>query len=295
VIEKLKKLMREALVHFLLISVGIYGLYAGLTDGSDDGDGRTITVSAVEVSALKEQWMRIWQRKPTEEELAEIIQGSVRTQVLYREAVAMGLEQGDTVVERRLAQRLEMLAKSLMAPDEPSEDELRAWFTENQDKFREPDRYSIVQVYFNPDRRDAATLDDARVAFEELQSMEGIPADIASYGDRLMSQNYYVDQTELDLRKTFGSGFIEQVMELKPGLWHGPILSGYGTHLIYVTEVTRAPIPDYNTFKDQVREGWTAEKVEELGEQFVENLVAKYEVTIEEPQGVLTVPESGSP
>jgi hypothetical protein len=294
-IDKLKKLLREPLVHFLLASAGIYGLYLGVAGDSDGEDERTITVSAAEVSALREQWMRTWQRQPTEEELAEIIQGSVRMQVLYREAVAMGLEQGDTVVERRLAQRLEMLAKSLMAPEEPSEDELRAWFEENEGKFRKPDRYSIVQVYFDPDRRDAATLDDARFAFEELQSMERIPADIANYGDRLMSQNYYVDQTELDLRKSFGSGFVEQVIVLEPGLWHGPILSGYGTHLVYVTEVTRAPIPDYNTFKDQVREGWAVEKVEELGEQFVENLVAKYEVTIEEPEAVLTVPASGTP
>jgi len=294
-IDKLKKLLREPLVHFLLASAGIYGLYLGVAGSFDEGDERTITVSAAEVSALREQWMRVWQREPTEEELAEIIQGNVRTQVLYREAIAMGLEQGDTVVERRLAQRLEKLAKSLMGPDEPSEEELRAWFRENEDKFREPDRYSIVQVYFDPDRRDAATLDDARVAFEKLKSIDGIPADIASYGDRLMSRNYYVDQTELDLRKSFGSGFVEQVVELEPGLWHGPILSGYGTHLVYVTEVTRAPVPDYTEFAEQVRESWTAEKVEELGEQFVENLVAKYEVTIEEPEEVLTVPASGSP
>ena len=289
-IGKLKKLLREPLVHFLLASAGIYGLYLGVAGGSDEGDERTITVSAAEVSALREQWIRIWQRQPTEEELDEIISGSVRTQVLYREAVAMGLEQGDVVVERRLAQRLEMLAKSLMAPEEPSEEELRAWFTENEDKFREPDRYSIVQVYFDPDRRDAATLDDARAAFEELQSMERIPADIASYGDRLMSKNYYENQTELDLRKSFGSGFVEQVIELEPGLWHGPILSGYGTHLVYVTEVTRAPIPDYNTFAEQVREGWAAEKVEELGEQFVDNLIAKYEITIEATDGPVTLP-----
>ncbi len=110
-----------------------------------------------------------------------------------------------------------------------------------------------------------------------------------------MSRNYYVDQTELDLRKSFGSGFVEQVVELEPGLWHGPILSGYGTHLVYVTEVTRAPVPDYTEFAEQVRESWTAEKVEELGEQFVENLVAKYEITIKEPEEVLTVPASGSP
>ena len=216
-IERLRKLMREPLVHFLLASAGIYGLYVGIAGNDNSGDDRTITVSAAEIDALTEHWARIWQRPPTEKEREGIIRGSVRKQALYREALAMGLEQGDTVVERRLAQRLETLAKSLMAPEEPSEEQLRAWFKENEDEFRQPDRYSMLQVYFDPDRRDAATLEDARAALEKLQSLEGIPSDISNYGDRLMAQNYYADRTELDLRKSFGSGFVDQVIELEPG------------------------------------------------------------------------------
>ena len=294
-IDTLKKLLREPLVHFLLASAGIYALYVGVAGNADGEDEQTIIVSAAEIDALTEQWTSIWQRPPTSEELASIIQGSVRTQVLYREALAMGLEQGDIVVERRLAQRLEALAKSVLAPADPSEDELRAWFDENIEQFTQPDRYSIVQVYFDPDRRDQSTLADAREALEALQSLNGIPADIANYGDRLLSQNRFVSQTELDLSKSFGSRFVEQVAELEPGLWHGPILSGYGTHLVYVTEIARAPLPDYESFAQQVREGWTAEKIDELGAQFVENLVAKYEITIEDAEGQLTIPEAGSP
>lgn len=293
-IEKLKRLLREPLVHFLLASAGIYALYVGVAGNDNSGDDRTITVSAAEIDALTEQWARIWQRPPTEEEREAIIRGSVRKQALYREALAMGLEQGDTVVERRLAQRLEMLAKSLMAPEEPSEEQLRAWFKENEDEFRQPDRYSMLQVYFDPDRRDATTLEDARAALVELQSMEGIPSDISNYGDRLMSQNYYADRTELDLRKSFGSGFVQQVIELEPGRWHGPILSGYGAHIVYVIEVKREPAPEYEAFEEQVKAGWTADTIEELGEQFIDNLVAKYEITIEQPEGLVTIPGSAT-
>ena len=293
-IEKLRKLLREPLVHFLLASAGIYGLYLGVAGNADGEDERTIIVSAAEIDALAEQWSRIWQRPPTDEELAGIIEGSVRTEALYREAVAMGLEQGDPVVEHRLAQRLETLAKSLVAPEEPAEDELRAWFSANIERFTQPDRYSLVQVYFNPDRREAATLEDARIALEELRSQGEIPEDIDDYGDRLLSQNYLVNQTELDLSKSFGSGFVEQVVRLEPGTWHGPVLSGYGPHLVYITKIVRAPRPDYDAFAQQVREGWTAEKIEELGEQFVTSLVAKYEVRIEAADGQLTIPESTS-
>lgn len=294
-IERLKKLLREPLVHFLLASAGIYALYVGVAGSADGEDEQTIIVSAAEIDALTERWTRIWQRPPTNEELASIIQRSVRTQVLYREALAMGLEQGDIVVERRLAQRLEALAKSLLAAEDPSEDELRAWFDANIEQFKQPDRYSIVQVYFDPDRRGQSTLADAREALEELRSLDKFPADIDNYGDRLLLQNRFVNQTELDLSKSFGSRFVEEVVELEPRLWHGPVLSGYGTHLVYVTEITRAPQPDYQSFAQQVRDGWTADKIDELGEQFVENLVAKYEVTIEEAEAPLTIPEAGSP
>ncbi|MGB5629764.1 MAG: peptidylprolyl isomerase [Woeseiaceae bacterium] len=293
-VDKLKTLLREPLVHFLLASAGIYGLYVGVAGHSDDEDDRTIIVSAAEIDALAEQWSRIWHRPPTEEELEEVIRGHVRTEALYREAVAMGLEQGDPVVERRLAQRLEMLAKSLMAPEEPSEEQLRAWFRENEGRFRQPDRYSLAQVYFNPERRGAATLEDARIALEELRARDGIPENIASYGDRLMAQAYSADQTLLDLQKSFGSVFAEQVVELEPGLWHGPVLSGYGTHLVIVTGIARATPPDYELFAQQVREEWTAEKIAELSEQFVTSLVAKYEVTIEAAEGQLTIPGSTS-
>ena len=212
--EKLKKLIREPLLHFLLIGAGIYGLYGILGSSPHDEDERTIIVSSGVIKAMSDQWTGQRLRPPTEEELAGMIRDHIRTQVLYREAVAMGLGDGDAVIERRLAQRLALLTQSLIKPEEPSEEELRAWYKENEKKFKQPDLYTLFHVYFNPDKRGAATLDDAKAALAKLESFAEVPADFANFGDRLMPQNYYQDQTESELRRVFGPGFVDEVIKL---------------------------------------------------------------------------------
>ncbi len=290
------KLAREPLVHFLLIGAGIYGLYGILGSNLDDDDERTIIVSAGEVKARSDQWSKQWERPPTEEELAELIRDYIRTQVLYREAIAMGLDDGDAMIERRLAQRLQLLIQSLITPEEPSEDELRSWFKENEKEFTQPDLYSLVHLYFSPDKRGAATEDDAEAALAMLESLGEIPADFESYGDRLLPQSYYADQTEAGLSRVFGQGFVDEVIKLEPGAWRGPVISGYGIHLVYITEVTRASAPDFSEFAEQAKEAWTAEKGRELNERFIENLIESYEITVEDADIALTVPgPSASP
>ena len=128
--DKLKQLAREPLVHFLCIGAIIYGLYAlsAAEDGSENE--RQITITAGEVKALTDQWTRLWNRPPTSEEFSGIIRGHVRRQILYREAMAMGLDQGDIVIQRRLAQKVELLAQGLNTPAEPTEEVLVAWYEE---------------------------------------------------------------------------------------------------------------------------------------------------------------------
>ena len=149
-------------------------------------------------------------------------------------------------------------------------------------------------MYFNPDKRGVATLDDAKAALAKLESFEEVPEDFVSYGDRLLSQSYYSSQTEVQLSKAFGSGFVDQVIKLEPGAWHGPVFSGYGTHLVYVNEVTRPSALDFSAFAEQAKEAWMAEKAKELSERFIENLIAGYEITIEDIDVPLTVPGPGA-
>jgi peptidyl-prolyl cis-trans isomerase C len=290
---RLKKLAGEPLVHFLLIGAGIYAVYGAFSAGEADNDERTITVARGEIQALADQWSRSLSRPPTEDELDGIIRNHVRVKILYREALAMGLDNGDVVIERRLAQKVELLAQGLMTPEEPSEEELIAWYAENSDRFKEPDLYTITQVFFDMDKRGATTLDDAKAALGKLNALDRLPPDVDDYGDRLMLDAYYANVSKMELGKLFGMAFAEQVVELEHGVWQGPILSGYGAHLVQVSDAVLTPLPAFADVKRRIKDEWMAEEVKELSERFVENLISRYEVNIEEADVSVLVPGIG--
>ena len=292
--KTLRKLVREPLVHFLLIGVGVYAAYGLFAAGDEESDARRITVSAADIQALGDQWTGLWGRPPTPEELAGVVRDYVRTQILYREALAMGLDQDDMVIERRLAQKVELLAQGLITPDDPSEEELRGWYETHLDDYLQPNLYTVKHVFFDPDKRGETTLDDAEAALRKLTALDSVPDDFATYGDRFMLQSYYPSRTDLELRKLFGGGFVEQIIKLEPNVWHGPILSGYGTHVVMVTDIVEAPMPEFEVVEERVREDWLKAQIDEMSERFVNNLIARYEVDVEEVSVPVTVPASGA-
>ena len=288
--ERLKQLASAPLVHFLLIASAIYGFY-GIYGGAEESDNeRTITVTSGEIQALTNQWTRLWNRPPTKQELAGVIREHVRTQILYREAVAMGLDDGDTVIERRLAQKVEYLAQGLITPEEPSDEALQAWYAANPGRFKPPDLYTITHIFFDPDKREETTLDDARAVLDVLTELDELPPDYSEYGDRFMLQNYYPSRSEVELRKLFGSGFVERIIKLKPGTWHGPVLSGFGTHLVVVNDVNRPQEPPYEAVKAQIKEAWMGDQIQQLSERFLEMLISRYEVVVEDTEVLMTIP-----
>jgi len=281
---------REPLLHFLLIGAGIYGLYGMFGTGEAANDERVVTITAGEIQSLTDQWSKTWSRSPTSEELTGAIRHYARTQILFREAMAMGLDNGDRVIERRLAQRLELLAESLITPEEPSEEVLIDWYAANADRFKQPDLYTVTQIFFDPDKREEKTLDDAQAARDKLNLLEQIPPDIGEYGDRLMLRNYYPNRSEAELGKLFGTEFADQVVELQPGTWQGPILSGYGTHVVFLSDVLLVPLPAFGDVKESVRDEWMAEQITELSERFIEKLMSRYEIIIEETEAPISAP-----
>jgi hypothetical protein len=280
--QRLTRVLKEPLAHFLLASAAIYVAYLLLATGEDSADDRKIVVRAADIQVLANEYAQLWGRPPTREELEEAVRRHARTQAFYREALAMGLDEGDLAIERRLAQKVELLARSLITPPTPTDAELRDWYEANLDDYKQPDRYSLTQIFFDPDRRQAATLDDARAVLAELESIDGLPSSVEPYGDRIMLRNHYELTTELELRKVFGSGFVNQVLPLEPGKWHGPILSGYGTHLVWIDEVVISPPPDFEEVKAKVGDAWMAEQMDELSTRFVDELIAKYDIVVEE-------------
>ena len=279
------KLLREPLVQFMFIGAFIYLLYGVFAEQVVEEDEKTIIVSTGETSWMKNAWQKRWNRPPTEAEFDGLVQQYIKETVLYREALTMGLNKHDQVIRRRLAQKLEFLAKDLVSLIPPTDEELQAYFEAYLERYQAPVRYTFTQVFIDPDKRGDTTLDDAEAIKATLIALgdKGVE-DAGAQGDDFMLQNYYPEKDRIEIQKQFGSGFTDSLVELSPGQWYGPVLSGYGVHLVYVVNISEPPAPVFAEVRERVVLDWTADKSEELNEQFYTSLRDQYTVVIEAPE-----------
>jgi hypothetical protein len=141
---------------------------------------------------------------------------------------------------------------------------------------------SITQIFFDPDKREESTLEDAEKALMELQNRKSLPDNYNNYGDNFMLANVYTDITPLDLRKYFGRGFTESVLQLEPNVWVGPILSGYGTHLVYINKKQVPDAPLLKEVRPTVLTDYLDDKKKKLVKSYLDNVTAQYDVIIQE-------------
>ena len=278
------KLLREPLVHFMFIGAVIYLVYAVFAEPVPEETDKTIVVTAGEIEWMQTSWQKRWNRPPTVEEFDGMIQQYIKETVLYREALTMGLNKHDQIIRRRLAQKLEFLARDLVALIPPTDEELQVYFDEHQARYQEPTRYTFTQVFFDPDKRGDTTLDDAEKIKATLIAQGDAIDDAGALGDNFMLQNYYPEKDSVEIQKQFGRGFTESLLKLSPGQWHGPVLSGYGVHLVLVSNISEPPPPHFAEVKEKVEQEWKREKGEELNNKFYTSLRERYTVIIEAPE-----------
>ena len=278
------KLLREPLLHFMFIGAVIYALYGVFAEPVIEETDKTITVSAGEIEWMQSSWQKRWNRPPTTKEFDGLIQQYIKETVLYREALTMGLNKHDRVIRRRLAQKLEFLAKDLVALTPPTEDELQAYFNEHQTRYQAPTLYTFTQVFFDPDKRGDATLDDAEAVKATLIAQGDAIEDAGALGDGLMLQNYYPQKGRAEIQKILGSGFTDTLITLVPEQWHGPVLSGFGVHLVYVNSIIEPSPPVFAEMRERVIADWSFDRGEELNEKFYANLREQYTIVIEKPE-----------
>jgi peptidyl-prolyl cis-trans isomerase C len=280
--NKLTRLFKEPLLQFLIIGAAIYGTYALFVSPEDDYRDNTILVDSNRIDVMISEWESRWNRPPTRQEIEGLIQAYIKEDVLYRQAVTMGLNEDDPITRRRMAQKLEFLTSDLASFQQPAEGELEQFFTENQAAYRDPDLISFSQIFIDPDARGDATLDDAAEILAQVKSAGEPTEETLQLGDRFMLQNYFASATQMDIRRQMGSGFAEQVMTLEPGQWHGPVLSGFGVHLVYVYDFVEAAPPEFAQVEERVLEDWLTMKREEFNADFLESLKNRYEIIVDE-------------
>jgi hypothetical protein len=217
-------------------------------------------------------------RPPSKEEMAGLIESHVRDEVYYREALAMGLDQNDPSIRKRMRLKLEFLLEDLSAVEAPGDDELTAFLEERPERFQVATRVSFRQVYLNPaKRRDMDT--EAKKIRARLH--RGAAPETA--GDTTMVPMEHRLATERDITRWFGEPFAKQVVALEPGAWHGPLFSGLGGHLVKVTERVEGRMPKLAEIRSQVEREYLAQRRQELKDVAYQRLRENYEVVIPSP------------
>ncbi|HKQ24903.1 MAG TPA: peptidylprolyl isomerase [Burkholderiales bacterium] len=278
---QLQRWIREPLLHFAIGGAVLFAVYSWLNP-AEPGSGaasRQVSIGVGEVKWLATTWQRQWGREPTPEEMRELVSNLLKEELLSREAREMRLDENDTIVRRRLAQKLEFVLQDTARLSEPSEEELRRFYEASPAGFLTEARVSFSQVYFSREqRRDAAK--DAVAALPKLTGAS--PADVAQMGDRLMVEAEFRDADRQAVAGAFGPEFARAVFELQPGAWHGPLESGYGLHLVRVAAAQPGRRRDFAEVRPMVLERWREQQLREAEARFFERLMAKYEVLIDD-------------
>jgi hypothetical protein len=272
---RMPKLLKEPLVHFLALGALIFAGYEAMNQGVETDAGR-IVVTQGRIDNLGTAFNRVWQRPPTASELNGLIQEHIREEVLAREAMALGLDNDDTVIRRRLRQKMEFIANDLAVPEEPAEVELEAFLVNHPELFRVEPRFTFRQVYLNDGKHDV----DIPRLLAEL-NLPGAKIDFRTLGDVTMLYPALTDVTASDITSQFGEGFTRQLEQIPIGRWEGPVTSGYGLHLVFIEERTSGSLPKLADVRERVAREWTDARRREGNERFYQELLKRYVVTIE--------------
>ena len=278
----MKRILREPLVHFIVIGVGLFILY-GIMGGSSGPQSKRVVVTYGQIERLSTGFARTWQRPPTEEELAGLVNDHIREEIYYREALAMGLDRDDTIVRRRLRQKMEFISDDIADMAEPSDEQLREYLQKHPEAYRIEPRVAFRHVFINSDKRGATANLHARRLRPKLESMNP-EVGIAAIGDALMVPDEFALTPASEISGIFGEKFTQQLMEVESGRWSEPIASGYGLHLVFVQDRTEGRLPDLDEVREAVERDWIAARRKEVNEAAYQELRERYTVVIEQPQ-----------
>lgn len=264
----MKHWLKEPLLHFLIAGGLLFVVYAWLNSGRGDVP-HVVRITPAEVNWLKETWARQWQRPPSPQELRGIVTDYVKETLLAREARALGLDDNDTVIRRRLAQKLTFLVQDSVRFAEPDENELHQLYADNRAQYQTPARMSFTQLFF---KREAT----ARQGLDDLTTHGA-----TERGDPTLLADTYTRADEQTVTNLFGREFADTLFALEAGPWHGPIASGYGFHLVRISERLAAQPRPFDEVREQVLDAWHRKQQAAANERFFAALLKKYDLVVE--------------
>lgn len=276
----IKKYLHEPLVHFLVLGGFFFFFYAYLNNDVSSNKN-TILLSKAEIKQLSYRWKKKYLRAPSKEELQTLIDKSIYTEVMYREALAMGLDKNDLIIKRRLTQKLEFVSSDMVELLDPSDEELLAYLSQHADKFKLPEKIRFSQIYINPEKH-KGTLAEKIEETKTLLDTNGTTINLANIGDNLAVPFENKAWTKAQVQGKLGKVFATSLFDLTETTWQGPLRSAYGLHFVKIESKVEGELPKLETIKTVLKNEWMSTQRETKNQEFYKMLKNKYIIKIEQ-------------
>ncbi len=278
----MKRLLKEPLLHFALLGAAFFAIDAQLGERTTWAGADTIVVSQGRIENLAALFSKTWQRPPTAAELRGLVDDFIIEEALYREGQVLGVDQDDTIIRRRVRQKMEFMVDDIIELVEPTDDDLEQWLAEHPADHARPASYRFRQLYLSAERHGVNLQTDALQVLAQLLALEE-NADPRGLGDPSLFEHAFADVSVQVVVSTFGEEFAEGLVALTVGEWSGPVESTFGLHLVYVDARTEGRPPPLDEVRAEVERDWSFAQREEASKRFNEGILARYHVVVEWP------------
>jgi len=287
----LKRAVREPLLQFLAAGIVLFSANS-LIHGSDPRPaGAEVVVQEGRIKQIVESYLLLAGHLPSKVELQSLVDDYITEEIAYREAIAMGLDADDTIVRRRMRQKLEFLVEDASASAEPAEADLQALLNSHADTYRLPERRAIRQALASADKRGEAAGADARGFLLKLKS----GADPAKVGDGSMLPAAMPLTTEEGVSTLFGDAFANEVFAHKGEGWFGPVASPFGEHVVLIMETEPGRPAALADVHDRLRSDWIESRRDKARDDFQARMRKRYNIRIEWPEAYKGLPTAPDP
>ena len=259
----------------------------------DRADGGRVSFTESDLAHVRAAFERTWSRPPSAAELRKAFDNYVRDEVLYREALARGLDRDDPLVKMSLVRKITMLGTVAAENREPTDAELRAYFDLRSDRYRIPASFDLVQVSLSRDKHGEQIDAVAAERLAHLGETELSPEQLADLGEIVMLPGVVRGASEDELARTFGTGFRDAVMSLSVGKWEGPVRSGFGAHLVKITHREESRLPEWTDVRDRIAADLQFEGRNAAEDQFYAEVLPRYQVVYSEEVSALLQGDDG--
>jgi hypothetical protein len=274
----LGRVLREPLTHFIGLALAIFLLY-GVVSRSAEPKADEIIVTSAKIEQLGSLFTKTWQRPPSAQELKGLIDDYVKEEIYNREALLLGLDRDDTVIRRRLRQKMEFLVDAEVDAMAPTDAQLEVYLKANADQFRIAPMMAFEQIYLSPEKRGDRIDADAQAIMDEVRgNAQSAPETL---GDQTLLPSTLRLAAKATINQTFGGTFADELEKLPDNQWSGPVPSSYGLHLVRVTERSEGRNPALSEVRDAVAREWSNTRRKAVEAERIEILLKRYNVTIE--------------